>query len=94
MYALESERTDSDVLIGREFPLQDTSLALVFESQQSRYVPSLADELARVPDLLQATRLTQPSSAYMFPISTRESAWGPDYCEQPRPRVRHAGCWS
>ena len=76
MYALESERTDSDVLIGREFPLQDTSLALVFESQQSRYVPSLADELARVPDLLQATRLTQPSSAYMFPISSARKRLG------------------
>ena len=28
VYALESELTDSDVLIGRDFPLQDTSLAL------------------------------------------------------------------
>src|SRR5450631_706537 len=39
-YALESEPTDSDVLIGRDFPLQDTSLALVFESQKPTYVPS------------------------------------------------------
>ena len=76
MYALESEWTDSDVLIGREFSLQDTSLALVFDSQQSRYVPSLADELARVPDLLQATRMTQTSSAYMFPISSARKRLG------------------
>ena len=76
VYALESELTDSDPLIGRDFQLQDTSLALVFESQQSKFVPSLADELARVPNLLQATRLTQSSSAYMFPISSTRKRLG------------------
>jgi len=76
VYALESELTDSDPLIGRDFQLQDTSLALVFESQQSKYVPSLADEFARVPNLLQATRLTQSSSAYMFPISSTRKRLG------------------
>jgi len=76
VYALESELTDSDPLIGRDFQLQDTSLALVFESQQSKFVPSLADELARVPNLLQATRLIQSSSAYMFPISSTRKRLG------------------
>ena len=48
----------------------------MFESQQSKFVPSLADELARVPNLLQATRLIQSSSAYMFPISSTRKRLG------------------
>ena len=76
VYALESELTDSDVLIGRDFPLQDTSLAFVFESQKPRYVPSLAEELAEVPGLLQATHLTPASNAYMFPISSPRKRLG------------------
>jgi formate hydrogenlyase transcriptional activator len=76
VYALESELTGSDALIGREFLLQDTTMALVFESQQWRHVPNLADELAGVPGLLQATRLTQASSAYMFPISSARQRLG------------------
>ena len=48
----------------------------MFKSQQPKYVPSLADELARVPGLLQATRLTQASSAYMFPISSTRKRLG------------------
>ena len=69
VYALNSEIAGLDGLIGRGFLLKDTSMALVLKSQQPRYIPSLPDELERVPGLLQATRLTQARSGYMFPIS-------------------------
>jgi formate hydrogenlyase transcriptional activator len=76
LYELESKTAVADDLIGRAFSLKDTAMALVLHSQQPRYVPSLADELEKVPGLLQATRITQTSSAYMFPISSARKRLG------------------
>lgn len=70
VYALESEVADGDDLMGREFPLQNTTLAAVLESQKPRYVACLAHELELVPGLLEATQLARSSSAYMFPVSS------------------------
>jgi formate hydrogenlyase transcriptional activator len=76
LYALKSTMALADDLIGQAFSLKDTTMALVLDSQQPRYVPSLADELRKVPGLLQATRITRTSSAYMFPISTARKHLG------------------
>ena len=76
VYALQSEAAERDDLIGREFPLQDSTVALVVESQQPRYVPRLAKELERIPGLLEATGLTESTSAYLFPVSSARRRLG------------------
>jgi formate hydrogenlyase transcriptional activator len=76
LYALESSMAVADDLMGRAFSLKDTTMALVLDSQQPTYVRCLADELAKVPGLLRATRITRTSSAYMFPISTARKHLG------------------
>ena len=76
VYALESEQPDNDDLMGREFALKNTSMAAVIETQQSRYVPCLSRELEQVPGLLEATQLSEASSAYLFPISSSRRRMG------------------
>jgi formate hydrogenlyase transcriptional activator len=76
VYALESDENDKDELMGREFPLHDTSLETVLVTQQPRYVPCLAHELEQVPGLLEATQLSRVSSAYMFPVSSARRRLG------------------
>ena len=71
LYALESEERSSDIQIGHDFSFKDTSLALVLKNQKPMYIPSLKDELAKLPGLSQpAARLKPTTSAYMFPVSS------------------------
>ena len=76
LYALESQLTGSDIQIGRDFPFKDTTLALVLENQKPMYIPSLSDELAKVPGLTQPAGIKPTTSAYMFPISSARRPMG------------------
>ena len=76
VYALESIQPDKDDLMGREFPLKNTSVAAVIQTQQSTFVPCLSRELEQVPGLLEATQLSEVSSAYLFPISSSRRRMG------------------
>ena len=75
-YALESEERGTDIQIGRDFPYKDTSLSLVLKSQKPMFIPSLNDELAKVPGLTQPARLKPTTSAYMFPVSSARRQMG------------------
>ena len=76
VYALESQLNDGDELMGREFSLQNTSLSAVLETQQPMYVSSLAQEVDKIPGLLEATQLSGHTSAYMFPVSSARTRLG------------------
>lgn len=76
LYALESEPPGPGTMIGRDFLLKDTAMAVVLESQKPKYIPVFSDELAEFPELLRNLRIEPRTSAYLFPVSSARKRMG------------------
>ena len=64
------------MLIGHDFSVKDTTLALVLKEQKPIYIPHLSEDFARVPGLNRSARIGPETSAYVFPVSSARKRMG------------------
>lgn len=76
LFALESELRGPAMLVGHDFSVKDTSLALALKEQKPIYIPHLSEEIAKIPGLTRSARIEPQTSAYVFPVSSARKQMG------------------
>ena len=72
--ALERSHADAAIEVGTEIMYAGTGLGRALKEQVPVFVPDVKQELAVYPQL--ASRINQPKSAYIFPLSTPRTKLG------------------
>ena len=76
LYLLQLDAGVSNPPMVLDVPIEDATLARLINLREPRYVPSLANELATIPALIQVIRIDPVSSAHVFPISNAQKRPG------------------